>query len=337
MPIRCSPVRQLNSTPRAMHPAFSILFFTTLAGAAQGLVVLLALCALARVPLAPNFVVMALQVAEVLLVVGLAASFLHLGRKMRAWRAVLMWRTSWMSREVIVLPAFIALVAVWWWSVRAAATMPTPIATPLPTPWWWLLPALVLVGALVLWYCTAMIYACLRFIEEWAHPLTIINFTLIGLSSGMVLGCALAALLGDVVLIQSAGTSALVITLIAWAVRGVSLRRNASIKHKSTLQSATGIQSPKLVQKSMGMSAGAFNTREFFHGAKLSTVKNVKVGFQVLAFAVPVLLMLWGLASQTGLPWVLAMLVQAPGLIAERWFFFAQARHPQNLYYQVVS
>ena len=90
-----------------MHPAFSILFFTTLAGAAQGLVVLLALSALGRVPLAPNFALMALQVAEVLLVAGLAASFLHLGRKMRAWRAVLMWRTSWMSREVIVLPAFI--------------------------------------------------------------------------------------------------------------------------------------------------------------------------------------------------------------------------------------
>ena len=320
-----------------MHPAFSILFFTTLAGAAQGLVVLLALCALGRVPLAPNFVVIALQVAEVLLVAGLAASFLHLGRKMRAWRAVLMWRTSWMSREVIVLPAFITLVAVWWWSIRAIATMPTPIATPLPTQWWWLLPALMIAGALALWYCTAMIYACLRFIEEWAHPLTIVNFTLIGLSSGMVLGCALAALAGDVVLIQSSGLRAVVITLVAWAVRGVSLRRNAGIKHKSTLQSATGIKSPKLVQKSMGMSAGAFNTREFFHGAKAATVRNVKVGFQVLAFGVPALLMLWGLLSHTGLPWVLAMIVQAPGLIAERWFFFAQANHPQNLYYQVVS
>ena len=186
-----------------MHPAFSILFFTTLAGAAQGLVVLLALSALGGVPLAPRFVLMALGVAEVLLLAGLAASFLHLGRKMRAWRAVLMWRTSWMSREVIVLPAFILLVAVWWFSLRAVARMPTPIATPLPGQWAWLLPALVLAGALALWYCTAMIYACLRFIEEWAHPLTIINFTLIGLSSGMVLGCALAALAGDVVLIPA--------------------------------------------------------------------------------------------------------------------------------------
>ena len=68
----------------------------------------LALASLLRVPMTPGFLLTALAVAELLLVAGLAASFLHLGRKMRAWRAALMWRTSWMSREVIVLPAFIA-------------------------------------------------------------------------------------------------------------------------------------------------------------------------------------------------------------------------------------
>ncbi len=310
-----------------MHPAFSILFFTTLAGAAQGLVVLLALAVLSGVALAPGFVVTALGVAEVLLLAGLAASFLHLGRKTRAWRAVLMWRTSWMSREVIVLPAFIGLVALWWLTLRAGAG----------APWSWLLPVLLLAGALLLWYCTAMIYACLRFIEEWAHPLTIVNFTLIGLSSGLMLACALAALAGESGLLQAAGPSALVVTLLAWATRTLALRRNAGLKHKSTLQSATGIQSATLVQKSMGMSAGAFNTREFFHGAKSATLRNVKVGFQVLTFVLPALCAVWGLASQTGLPWILGALVQAPGLIAERWFFFAQAKHPQNLYYQVVS
>jgi DMSO reductase anchor subunit len=34
---------------------------------------------------------------------------------------------------------------------------------------------------------------------------------------------------------------------------------------------------------------------------------------------------------------IAAVLVQAAGLIADRWLFFAQAKHPQNLYYQVVS
>ncbi|MCB2000451.1 MAG: DMSO reductase, partial [Rhodoferax sp.] len=88
---------------------------------------------------------------------------------------------------------------------------------------------------------------------------------------------------------------------------------------------------------SMGMSAGAFNTREFFHGASRAAMKNARLGFQLLAFALPAALMVWAMASHSTWPWVLAVLVQAPGLIAERWVFFAQARHPQNLYYQVVS
>lgn len=310
-----------------MHPAFSLLFFTTLIGAAQGFVFALALAVLFGLQLAPGFLTLALGLAEVMLVAGLAASFLHLGNKMRAWRSALMWRTSWMSREVIVLPAFIVLLALWWVSLRWGAQ----------APWSWLFPALVLVGAVTLWYCTAMIYACLRFIEEWAHPLTIVNFTMIGLSSGLVLACALGALTGETRLVQVAGPCALAVTLLAWATRWLALRRNATLRHKSTLQSATGIKARNLTQKSMGMSAGSFNTREFFHGASLAAMKNVKLGFQVLAFALPALLLLWGLASGGALPWVLATLVQAPGLIAERWTFFAQAKHPQNLYYQVVS
>lgn len=310
-----------------MHPAFSILFFTTLAGAAQGLVFALALAVLFGLDLAPGFLGIALGVAEVLLVAGLAASFMHLGRKTRAWRAVLMWRTSWMSREVIVLPVFIALVALWWLSLRLG----------IGAPWSWLLPLLVLYGAMLLWYCTAMIYACLRFIEEWAHPLTIVNFTLIGLSSGLVLACAMAAASGEARFVQVFGPWALIATLAAWAARGGALRRNARLRHKSTLQSATGIRTQKLVQKSMGMSAGSFNTREFFHGVSLAALGNMKLGFLLLAFAFPALMVLWGIFSASAWPWLLAVLVQAPGLLAERWFFFAQARHPQNLYYQVVS
>ena len=310
-----------------MHPAFSILFFTTLTGAAQGLIVMLAVAVWCGILVAPGFLVVAVGLAVLMLVAGLGASFLHLGRKLRAWRAVLMWRTSWMSREVIVLPAFIALVALWWLLLRSGVSGPSR----------WLMPAALVLGAMALWYCTAMIYACLRFIEEWAHPLTIINFTLIGLSSGAVLGCALAAMGGQVHLLQAASPFALGLTLLAWVTRSLALRRNGTLKHKSTLQSATGIQSAGLVQKSMGMSAGSFNTREFFHGATQLALNSVKTGFIVLAFVLPVLFLIWGLSIQQGWPFVVAMACQAPGLIAERWFFFAQARHPQNLYYQTVS
>ncbi len=308
-----------------MKPAFSIILFTTISGAAQGLVVALALAVLAGMALAPGFLSMSLIVAFVMLLVGLGASFGHLGRPERAWRSALMWRTSWMSREVIVLPAFIAIVALWWLWLRTTGENAT------------VLPLLAIVVAALLWYCTAMIYACLRFIEEWAQPLTLVNFTLIGLSSGLILASALAALGGEEALLRVTGPCALVLTLVALCTRWLALRHNAAIKHRSTLQSATGIQSPKLVQKSMGMTGGSFNTREFFHGASALMVKRIRWALFGLGFALPALLLLWAIGSQSTIAFVLALLVQAPGLLADRWLFFAQAKHPQNLYYQVVS
>jgi DMSO reductase anchor subunit len=311
-----------------MNPAFSVVVFTTAAGAGQGLVVALAIALLVGVPMAPSFIRASLLVAILLLLIGLASSFLHLGRPLRAWRAATMWRTSWLSREVIVLPAFIALVALWWLVAREPESTPARLTLPL---------AAIAVAAL-LWYCTAMIYACLRFIEEWAQPLTVVNFALLGLSSGAVVASALAALVGEHRALVLAAPLALVVTLVAWASRTAAWRRNAALRHRSTLQSATGIGSARLAQTSMGMSAGSFNTREFFHRASASALRSIKGIAIVLGFALPALLMAGvTVGALPDLASIAALIVQAPGLIADRWLFFAQAKHPQNLYYQVVS
>jgi hypothetical protein len=103
-----------------MHPAFSILFSPRWpVRPGPGRRWRWPACLGCR---AQGFLSHALLVAELLLLAGAGASFLHLGRKLRAWRAVLMWRTSWMSREVIVLPAFIG----WWrcggWPARRRST-----------------------------------------------------------------------------------------------------------------------------------------------------------------------------------------------------------------------
>ena len=303
-----------------MNPAFSVVIFTVVAGAAQGLVVALALACLAGVAMAPGFLGMALIVAELLLSIGLGASFAHLGRPARAWRAVLMWRTSWLSREVIMLPAFMGLVALWW-------LLPGGVVLPL----------VALALALLLWWCTAMIYACLRFIQEWAQPLTLVNFVLSGLASGLGLASALAAAWGQAGLLHATGPAALALTVAAGASRMLAIRRNAAIRHKSSLQSATGIRAARLTQQSMGMSAGSFNTREFFHKAGLQALRRVKLAAIGLGFVLPAVLLAFAVMGPSRLAFVLASLVQLAGLLADRWFFFAQARHPQNLYYQIVS
>jgi DMSO reductase anchor subunit len=56
----------------------------------------------------------------------------------------------------------------------------------------------------------------------------------------------------------------------------------------------------------------------------------------VLAFPLPLVLLSVGLGAHVIGLLAAAFLVQYIGLLMERWFFFAQANHPQNLYYQTV-
>lgn len=312
-----------------MNPAFSVIFLTTLSGAGQGL--FLALFAVEVMAAAgmvavrgPAFYWGGSVVALLLLGGGLVASFFHLGRPERAWRAIAMWRTSWLSREVIVLPAFMAAVAAYGWAQLKGIPFTLPLGV-----------AGVLL-CMSLFLCTGMIYACIKFLQEWATPLTLVNFTLLGCASGVALAAALAGWRGEV-FTGCIAAWALALTVAGLLTRVLALRRNARLKPRSTLQTAIGFHHPKIAQKSQGFMGGSFNTREFFHGRGPGTLRAVKWLFLATAFVIPALLLAVALAVPApALLWT-ACAVQFGGLIAERWFFFAQANHPQNLYYQAVS
>ena len=326
-----------------MRPDFSVLFLTTLIGAGQGLFLALftvqvyALFALLPPQDGHAFHAHGSLVALVLLAAGLLASFFHLGRPERAWRSAARWRTSWLSREVIVLPAFVGTVFAYGalhllGPTRVLATLGPGVA----------IDATVVLGiigtvlAFALFLCTAMIYACLPFLREWASPLTVINFTLLGGGSGFTLAAAFSVWTAPDVWRFLAGW-ALILTLLGGASRVASLIRNARLRPRSTLQTAIGIKHPRIVQKSMGFLGGSFNTREFFHGRSVALLRSVKWLFLAGAFVLPVALLAACLAGAPGALLVPAFLVQYVGLLAERWFFFAQANHPQNLYYQAIA
>jgi DMSO reductase anchor subunit len=189
---------------------------------------------------------------------------------------------------------------------------------------------------LTLFVCTGMIYACLKFIEEWHSPLTPINYILLGTTSGFVLATAFAAHAAPELGKFFAWWS-VILTLLAFVFRAASLIRNRRIKHMSNLQTAIGVKHVRIQQKAQGAMGGSFNTREFFHGKTREAMQTIKWSFLIFAFPVPLVLLLIGLGSHDALFPALAFVVQYAGLIAERWFFFAQAKHPQNLYYQVIS
>lgn len=327
-----------------MRPAPSLILFTTLAGAGQGLAVALAVApALGAAPPA-GFTIGGLLLAEALLGAGLAAAFGHLGRPARAWRAAAMWRTSWMSREVIALPAFMAAVAAWALSLRWQPDGPLP-------PW---LAAACVALAVVLWVCTGMVYAAVRCIREWAHGLTLLNHALIGLASGFVLAGALAAVAGQVPLAQALAPWALALTVGAGVARAAALRRNARLAPGSTPQSATGLRMARVVQLASGTTGPDHHTRDFAHGASPAALRRRGAAALLLGFALPAALLAVAAAGATGATgatgavsaagatvgaagttwaWLAALLLQAPGLAAERWMFLAQATHPQSLYH----
>jgi DMSO reductase anchor subunit len=326
-----------------MRPNLSVLLLTTLIGAGQGLFVALftvelgALFGLLPAPREPWFYFHGSLIAFVLTGGGLIASFFHLGRPGRAWRSAARWRTSWLSREVLILPAFMAVVLVYaiahffHWG-EALARSPSGVG----------IDATVVLGlagtalALALYVCTGMIYACLPFLREWASPLTVVNFTLMGMASGFTLAAAFSVSAAPGLARFLAGT-ALTLTLSGLATRVASLIRNERLRPKSTLQTAIGIKHPKITQQSMGFMGGSFNTREFFHGRAIRFVRGVKWGFLAGAFVIPALLLAASLSLAPPSVLLPAFLVQYAGLLSERWFFFAQANHPQNLYYQAVT
>lgn len=136
-----------------MKPTFFVVFLTTLSGAAQGLLIaLVGVEACARLGLiaapAQMLFVAGAALSVVLGGLGLLASFFHLGHPERAWR------TSWLSRECLCLPVFLACGALY------------GIAHWFGTPWSLAIGVIGVVASAALFVCTAMIYACLRFLQE---------------------------------------------------------------------------------------------------------------------------------------------------------------------------
>src|SRR5215831_19086511 len=157
-----------------MHPAFSIVFFTTASGAGFALLALLGLGApLALLPASSSFGFAALAIAVLLAAGGLASSAFHLGRPERAWRAFSQWRSSWLSREGVFsaltfLPA--AIFGIGWVFFDTTAG----------------LVGLCGIFAAAPIVCTGMIYASLKPIHQWHNRWVVPNYLALALMSGFL-------------------------------------------------------------------------------------------------------------------------------------------------------
>ncbi len=318
-----------------MHPALSVIFFTTLSGAGYGLWFLLALGVLAGAPLPAPLRLAALLCGLVLVSAGLLASLSHLGQPQRAWRALSQWRSSWLSREgVAALATFLPALALLGLELaalhrpEAAAGAAARVA------------ALLLAPACVLTvFCTARIYTSLTPIAAWHNPWVLPGYLLLGLYSGALWLWVLADLAGAALRVPTSLATAALVALGAMAAAALKLAYWRDIDTGPALatpEAATGLAALGRVRSlERPHSEANYLTREmgFVLARKHATVLR-RVAL-LLGFALPLLLLDLALAwpAAQRVCTLLALGVGSAGIFVERWLFFAQARHTVMLYY----
>ncbi len=309
-----------------MHPAYSVIVFTTCSGAGYGLMFWLSLAhVFGALPESRWLAFIAIALALILISVGLIASTLHLGHPERAVGAFSQWRSSWLSREGVAAVATYApsglLALIWLIGADTGLTV--------------LLALLSAVGAAVTVYCTGMIYGSLRTIRQWSNQLTPFIYMALGSATGALLLALLMALFG------AASGLIGVIVLLSFAAAGwlkmTYWRQIDADQGQYTAEMATGLGQgggsvrpldpphtrPNFVMREMGYQVARK------HADKLRRLALLALFAAPLAAAVLALL----ISSMAGLVYLAAAVAAGWGVATERWLFFAEAEHVSQLYY----
>jgi DMSO reductase anchor subunit len=310
-----------------LHPAPSIVLFTTASGAGYGLLFVLGLAApLGLVPSARWLGFAGLGLALGLITLGLLASTFHLGHPERAWRAVTQWRSSWLSREGVAalltyLPALaFAFGGVFFERGDGLFAVCGVVAS---------------CGAALTVYCTGMIYGSLQPIGQWRHPLVAPLYLAFALYTGALLVHALLAGFG--VAPVWAGALAILALALAFGLKTIYWRAIDRAEPQHTAGTATGlgalgtvrmIEPPHTETNYLLREMGFAIARK--HARKLRWLSYGLGAAAPLALTLVTLFLSGaGAASLADL----AALLGLVGVAIERWLFFAEATHTVLLYY----
>ena len=155
-----------------MHPAPSVIIFTTLSGLGFGLLAFLCL----GYPSAGGIVgFIFFAIGFALAIGGLLSSTFHLGHPERAIKAFSQWKSSWLSRE-----AWLSLFALGLSGIYALGRIFFDID-------------LAIIGFLSAFFCvatvfaTSMIYAQLKTVPRWNSGITPITFLTFSIAGGALL------------------------------------------------------------------------------------------------------------------------------------------------------
>ena len=326
-----------------MHPALSVIFFTSVSGLGYGLLFLAGLAAaIEPLRLDPIVTMLATALGTAFAAAGLTSSMLHLGKPLRAWRAFSQWRSSWLSREGVASlicfgPALLLFAFAWHYgnaialqTLGASAALAVRVAGG----------ALAACAALTV-FCTARIYTSLQTIAAWHNGYVLPGYLLFALLGGAApLWLLVLAAGGDPPASLTRGLP----VLVAVAALAVALLKYAYWRFvdrappAATPESATGlgrfgtvrgVEAPHTEENYLTREMGFVLARK--HRAPLRTIA-------VMLFAVlPAAVALFAIASASPAAGLVAAIAAAllvmAGTFVERWLFFAEAKHVVMLYY----
>lgn len=287
-----------------MHPAPSVIFFTTFSGLGFGLLVFLGL----GMPAVTGWTAFAFFViAYAMAVGGLMASTFHLGRPERAIKAFAQWRSSWLSREAWCAVGALVAMGLYGAGLVFANTRIVPLG---------------IIGAvlsLATVFTTSMIYTQLKTIPRWNMMITPVKFLSLSIAGGALLAGQVSAAL---VLLAIAG----LVQIFTWVEGDKALSASGT-----DMASATGLGGIGTVRAFEPPHTGTnYLLREFVHVVGRKHSQKLRVIALVLMVAVPFALLALPFSHLLAL---LAVLSHIAGVLTARWLFFAEAEHVVGLYY----
>ncbi|MEP2027402.1 MAG: DmsC/YnfH family molybdoenzyme membrane anchor subunit [Paracoccaceae bacterium] len=288
-----------------MHPAPSVIAFTSLSGLGFGLLFWLGL---GFPPVTGWVAFVFFAIAYLLAIGGLMASTFHLGHPERAVKAFTQWKTSWLSREAWSSVFALCVMGLFGAGLVFAGIRITPLG--------WIGSAFCLLTV----YTTSMIYGQLKTVPRWNTPLTPVMFITFSLTGGAILADAPGKL--TIALLAAAG----VVQLVYWAMGDKALKESSS-----NMASATGLGNIGSVRAFEPPHTGTnYLLREFVYVVARKHALKLR--------AISVLLMIIGPMVLLALPFhhflvALAVVSHLIGVVTSRWLFFAEAEHVVGFYY----
>lgn len=287
-----------------MHPAPSVILFTSLSGLGFGLLFWLGL-GFPEVTGLTAFIFFA--IAYLLAVGGLLASTFHLGNRANAIKSFSQWRSSWLSREAWGAVISLIVMAVYGAGLVFLDMRLTILGA---------VGALLSIGTV---FTTSMIYTQLKSIPRWNMSLTPVLFLSFALTGGALMAG------------QVATAKLLLIVLGLVQIAYWALGDRALAGSGSTIASATGLGRIGTVRAFEPPHTGTnYLLHEMVYVVGRKHSLRLRVISLVLMTGLPLLFLLMPFNHAFA---GLAVISHLGGVLTARWLFFAEAEHVVGLYY----